>query len=90
MRRVHLHVKGQVQGVGYRAWTVRTANGLGLSGWVKNCPDGSVEVVCEGEDMAVAQFVKETRSGPRLAEVTDVLVADEQYRQEFEEFKVRW
>ena len=53
----HLMIHGRVQGVWYRAWTVETARGLGLTGWVRNRTDGSVEAVIEGEDASVAQFM---------------------------------
>ena len=76
----HLMIHGRVQGVWYRAWTVETARGLGLTGWVRNRTDGSVEAVIEGEDAAVAQFMALAQGGPPAADVarieaTDVSVA---------------
>jgi len=63
-RRVHLIVRGHVQGVFFRASTKRRARELGVSGWVKNLADGSVEVVAEGPDAALADLVRWCRSGP--------------------------
>ena len=50
MKRIHLIISGDVQGVGYRAWTKRQAKDLGIVGWVKNREDKAVELVGEGEE----------------------------------------
>jgi acylphosphatase len=65
-------VKGKVQGVGYRAFVERNAKSLGLVGWVRNEPDGTVEGVIEGEPDAIAKFEERIRSGPRAAVVNAV------------------
>ena len=67
---VHLLVHGHVQGVFYRASTQRTAEGLGLSGWVKNRPDGSVEIHAEGSREKLEELVAWCRNGPSQAEVS--------------------
>lgn len=72
----HLMIHGRVQGVWYRAWTVETARGLGLTGWVRNRTDGSVEAVIEGEDAAVAQFMGLAQDGPPAADVARVEATD--------------
>ncbi|MCC7384847.1 MAG: acylphosphatase [Deltaproteobacteria bacterium] len=69
---VHLLISGYVQGVGYRAWTVRTARELALHGWVRNLDDGRVEVWAEGSDDALEALVNRCHSGPRSAEVERV------------------
>jgi acylphosphatase len=74
-RRVVVH--GDVQGVGYRWSCVRQAEALGVRGWVANRPDGSVELVAEGEPDAVERLVAWTRRGPSLAAVSRVEVAEE-------------
>ena len=66
---LRLTVHGRVQGVFYRDWTVRTARQLGLAGWVRNCPDGTVAAHVEGEESAVRQMVELMRSGPPDAAV---------------------
>lgn len=62
-------VRGQVQGVGYRAWTVRKARALGLAGWVRNRRDGAVEILAAGPPASLAALVDACRSGPPAARV---------------------
>jgi len=69
---VLLRIEGLVQGVGYRAWTVRTALTLGLDGWVRNRRDGSVEALVAGPAAAVAAMEEACRRGPRLASVSAI------------------
>ena len=72
MTRLHVLVTGLVQGVGFR-WHVReAARRLDLAGWVLNRPDGSVEVVAEGSDDAIAKLRATIEQGPRGARVDDV------------------
>jgi len=65
-------VSGRVQGVWYRAWTEKTARGLGLHGWVRNRRDGSVEAVISGDPAAVEVMLKAFWEGPPRASVTAV------------------
>jgi acylphosphatase len=74
-RTVQLRIEGRVQGVGYRAWAVREARGLGLAGWVRNRADRSVEVLVRGPEAAVDRFLAAARRGPYAAEVTAVRVS---------------
>lgn len=67
-------VSGVVQGVGFRFFTVNLARRLGLRGWVKNKPDGTVEIRAEGDKPAMFAFINELRIGPRWATVRDVNV----------------
>jgi acylphosphatase len=76
MRSVRLTITGRVQGVGYRMWAERTAATLGISGWVRNRRDGSVELQASGDDAAITALIDACWSGPRHAEVTAVMVAD--------------
>ncbi len=73
-RRVRAIVTGRVQGVAYRASTASEARRLGLVGWVKNRPDGAVELEAEGGDAAVAALVAWCEHGPPAARVTRVAV----------------
>ena len=71
-------VHGQVQGVFFRDSTRREAARLGVTGWVRNCPDGTVQAHLEGPPEAVAQLVRWCREGPRHADVHDVEVGEVQ------------
>src|SRR5262249_21518890 len=72
---VHLVVVGRVQGVAFRAYAVDEATRLGLSGWVRNRPDGTVEARAEGPSAGVDAFVAWCRHGPPAARVEDVRVS---------------
>ena len=65
-------IRGQVQGVGFRYWTRRTATARGLQGWVRNRRDGSVEAVFAGPEQAVADMIRLCRRGPDAAWVDAV------------------
>jgi acylphosphatase len=67
-----------VQGVFFRDSTRRRAESIGVAGWVRNTPDGTVEAVFEGEPEAVAELVEFCRRGPGKAEVASVEVVDEE------------
>jgi acylphosphatase len=69
-------VSGQVQGVFFRDRTRREAMRLGVSGWVRNCPDGTVQAHFEGPPDAVAELVRWCREGPRHAAVHEVEVSE--------------
>ncbi len=87
--RVHVFVSGKVQGVFFRSSTKDKADELGLSGWVRNLPDGRVETVFEGEEERVEKMVEWCRKGPEYARVTDVEVTPELYKGEFSGFLLR-
>ncbi len=76
-RRVHIVVSGRVQGVGYRASAFDKAESLGITGWVRNLPEGNVEILAEGDKPSIAAFIDWCASGPRWARVDDVQVSDE-------------
>lgn len=69
-------VIGRVQGVGFRWFVQRRADALGLQGWVRNLPDGRVEVVAEGNEAAITALDAALRAGPRLASVQRVETSD--------------
>ena len=71
-----LRIYGRVQGVAYRAWTVATARALGLSGWVRNRSDGSVEALVAGDATDVAALVGRCRRGPPAARVDRIEESD--------------
>jgi acylphosphatase len=88
-RRIHVWVAGRVQGVFYRASARDQAVGLGLAGWVRNLPDGRVEIVAEGDAERIAEFLDWCRVGPSRAQVDECRVIEESPVGEGGEFEVR-
>jgi len=76
MPRVHLIIHGTVQGVGFRYFARREAQARGVSGWARNCPDGTVEIEAEAGADALSGFIEAMRHGPRFALVTRLEQAD--------------
>ncbi|RMH37932.1 MAG: acylphosphatase [Nitrospirae bacterium] len=74
MIRARLLVEGRVQGVGYRAFTVRAAQRRSLRGWVRNLPDGRVEIEAEGSRDNLEGLIRDLEQGPPLANVERVHV----------------
>ena len=87
--RLHAVVKGRVQGVYFRATTQREAVARGLTGWVRNRWDGSVEVVAEGRRAALESFEVFLHQGPPSAQVTHVEITYSTATGEFSGFYVR-
>jgi len=81
-------VHGRVQGVGFRYSARSRAARLGLTGWVRNEPDGTVSVVCEGPRDKVGEFISWLRQGPPMAHVTNVDVRKKDASGTFRNFKV--
>lgn len=76
MKAVQARVTGRVQGVSFRWSAQEQAQRLGVTGWVRNEPDGSVLLHAEGDDEAVDGLLSWCRTGPSLAKVTDVAVRE--------------
>jgi acylphosphatase len=76
-RCVRVLIEGRVQGVGFRYWTERVARELGLTGWVRNRRDGSVEALFSGSADAVAEMLDRAREGPASAVVASVRIVEE-------------
>ncbi len=87
-KRANIKISGEVQGVTFRWFIERTARNLGLTGWVKNHEDGSVEVVAEGEKEKLDQLIKACGRGPSWAQVADLESNWQRYKGEFEDFKI--
>ena len=88
-KRVRVLVSGRVQGVFYRESLRRRVAELGVSGWVKNLPDGRVEAVFEGEEEAVREAVDYAREGPSFARVSELRATAEPVSGERGPFEVR-
>ncbi len=87
-KRIHLIVRGRVQGVYFRATSVREAKRLGLTGWVKNRNDASVEVIAEGEEDQVKDFLLWAQKGPTTSRVDKVDTRWRGYTGEFPDFRI--
>jgi len=87
-KQVQLIVRGRVSGVFFRAATQREARRLGVSGWVRNRPDGTVELVAEGEEEAVREMISWAQHGPSAARVDEVDVRWRGYTGEFSDFRI--
>ncbi len=90
MKRAHIWVSGRVQGVYYRATTCEVAKRLRLTGWVRNLPDGRVEIVAEGPEDALKALIDWCWEGPPLARVEDVEVKWEEPTGQYDDFRVRY
>ena len=86
--RVHVIVEGHVQGVCFRMDTRRAALERGVTGWVRNLRDGTVEAVFEGDEVSVRSMIEWCEGGPRLARVSDVAAERHPYTGEFDSFEI--
>ena len=89
MKRAHVKIYGRVQGVWFRASTKEMADKLGIKGWVRNMPDGTVEAVFEGDDKSVEKMIEWCHRGPPLARVDRVEVEYEEPQGETS-FRIRY
>lgn len=72
-KEVYIKIKGRVQGIGFRWWAVKTAEEIGgISGWVRNVEDGSVEIMMSGEEDKLDQMLLACHKGPPLSRVDNV------------------
>ena len=88
--RAHVFVEGMVQGVFFRANTHEVAASLGLAGWVRNCRDGRVEAIFEGNKEDIEEAVKWCHKGPPGAVVKKVDLAWEEPKGEFKNFSIKY
>lgn len=88
MKRIQVEVRGRVQGVFFRQTALEEATRLGLTGWVRNRDDGSVEAVAEGAETALAAFVQWCHRGPPAAQVASVVASEAPATSEFSRFEV--
>ena len=88
--RLHAVIEGDVQGVGYRFFVVDNARSLGITGWVRNLYDGSVEVLAEGPRSYLDILIDALQQGPRSARVSNVRTEWQPAEGAFSEFKIRY
>lgn len=89
MQRIHLLINGDVTGVGFRYWTLRRAQMLRLTGWIRNVSKGQVEIVAEGEKECLEELIKRCHHGPDVAMVEKVDVKWGEAKGEFAGFEIR-
>jgi len=89
LKRIHVLITGRVQGVFYRRFTQLRAEQLGVFGWVRNLPDGRVEVVAEGNQLSVDKLLVMLSEGPPGAITEAVEVSEQQFSGDIDGFSVR-
>jgi acylphosphatase len=88
--RAHAVISGRVQGVFFRVETQSAAEGFGVTGWVRNKRDGTVEAVFEGRQQDVDAALNWCRQGPRMARVDEVAIDWQDYTGEFKRFDITY
>lgn len=88
--RAHIIISGMVQGVFFRSRTQSRAKSLGITGWVKNLPDGRVEAVFEGKKEKVEKLIGWAKKGPVFARVNGINIEWQEYKEEFDNFEIRY
>lgn len=86
--RLRVKIYGKVQGVFFRHYTKRVADRLGIKGWIRNCPNGSVEALFQGSPQALERILRWCKRGPSLAKVERVKVKREKSGSELEGFEI--
>ncbi|MGB9598552.1 MAG: acylphosphatase [Minisyncoccales bacterium] len=88
IRAMRVKVFGFVQGIGYRSWTKKRAEELGLNGWVRNLSDGSVEAYFEGKSNSLSRMIELMKKGPRFARVEKIEIKEESQIKGLDNFQV--
>ena len=89
-RRVHVWIAGRVQGVYFRAYARDAGRSIGVSGWVRNLPDGRVEAVFEGDEERAKKMIEWCYNGSPLSRVEAVDIHEESYTGEFDTFQIAY
>ena len=88
MKRIHLIISGIVQGVGFRFYTRDVALEIGVKGWVKNLPDGTVEIVAEGSKEEIEAFMKQLKKGYLGRNIYGIEEREEPYKGDLGSFEI--
>lgn len=86
---INIIISGKVQGVFFRANTQKIAVKLNIAGWVRNLPNGDVEVVAFGEAGNIQEFISWLKHGPELAVVDNIKIIDIDFNNEFTSFNIK-
>jgi len=89
IKKLHVIVSGKVQGVFYRVFTKQKADSLGLKGWAKNLADGSVEIMAQGSEEKLNEFLKFLKNGPTTAKVDSIKTEWLNADKKFSAFEIR-
>lgn len=90
MKQIHVTVFGNVQGVGFRYFSQMKAIQYGIRGWVRNCGDGSVEMVAQGSDDNLHLFLEDVRRGNPFSTVDDLTVEENNKTESYHSFKIKY
>ncbi len=89
LKQAHLYIKGDVVGVGFRAWTKIQAKIIGVTGWIRNSMDDEVEAQIQGEEEKVKQIIELIKKGPPVSHVSEVEVFWQEPKEIFDQFEIK-
>lgn len=89
LKQVHLYIKGDVIGVGFRAWTKIQAKIIGVTGWVRNVDGDWVEAQVQGEEEKINQIIELIKKGHPVSHVSDVQIFSQEPKEVFDTFEIR-
>lgn len=89
LKQAHLYIKGDVIGVGFRAWTKIQAKIIGIKGWVRNHEDGFVEAVIQADENKVNQMIELLKKGSPVSRVTDIEIYFQDAKEIFDSFEIK-
>ncbi|MCH2448884.1 MAG: acylphosphatase [Gracilimonas sp.] len=86
----HIFITGRVQGVGFRHFTRKNAENLGVTGWVKNLSDGRVEAVFQGSEEQIEELIQRCKKGPVASYVQNIEVEKDSGEEDYKNFSVEF
>ncbi|MEK7633966.1 MAG: acylphosphatase [Patescibacteria group bacterium] len=89
LKQVHLYIKGDVIGVGFRAWTKIQAKVIGVTGWIRNVDSDWVEAQIQGDEEKVKQIIELIKKGPPVSHVSDVQIFWQEPKEIFDTFEIK-
>ncbi len=89
MAEVFLKIFGDVQGVGFRYQALQKAKSLNLTGWVRNAPDGNLEILAQGTKKDLEKLIVWAKEGPKFANVKDIQIAWRKPQEKYSDFEIR-